>query len=226
MPPSSGGRPLVERRGLFEHRRVAARLADILLVVALREPLVLGHAREGLHQPLQRLLGGREILRRTLANRRLEPDATLLLVGKRWRVESHEELQCQQGSVCEQLILGRVVGPGKFVPLVGGFEIEQVVQFVDTAILGGALELVDSGGDGCGEDGEEANVDPRADWRQMYDALAASHHKTELDLQQAEAERDDARKEAEDLKQQVAHMRALLDAAPANKVAVLPKRKG
>lgn len=65
-----------------------------------------------------------------------------------------------------------------------------------------------------------------ADWRQMYDALAASHHKTELDLQQAEAERDDARKEAEDLKQQVAHMRALLDAATANKVAVLPKRKG
>jgi hypothetical protein len=64
-----------------------------------------------------------------------------------------------------------------------------------------------------------------SDWRQMYDALAASHHKTELDLQQSEAELVEARKEVEALKQQVVQVRALLDAATANKVSVLPKRK-
>jgi cell shape-determining protein MreC len=63
------------------------------------------------------------------------------------------------------------------------------------------------------------------DWRTLYDSLADSHHKTELDLQQAQAERDHAVSEAEALRQENEQLKRLLDAATGNKVTALVPKK-
>lgn len=62
------------------------------------------------------------------------------------------------------------------------------------------------------------------DWKTRYLALQNSHIKTELDLQQAEAERDEARAEAKKLRQDYAAILEQLRLAGAAKVTPMPRK--
>lgn len=64
------------------------------------------------------------------------------------------------------------------------------------------------------------------DWKRKYVDLQNSHQKTELDLQQAESERDEVMRVVERLRQENATLLELVKANSDNKVAVLhPKKK-
>lgn len=63
------------------------------------------------------------------------------------------------------------------------------------------------------------------DWKARYEALQNSHIKTELELQQAEAERDEARSDAEKLRAENAALLKLLEASGNAKVTPLHARK-
>lgn len=62
------------------------------------------------------------------------------------------------------------------------------------------------------------------DWKTRYLALQDSHIKTELDLQQAEAERDEARAEAAKLRQDNAALLEQLRLVGASKVTPMPRK--
>ena len=63
------------------------------------------------------------------------------------------------------------------------------------------------------------------DWKARYEALQNSHIKTELDLQQAEAERDEAKSDAEKLRTDNAALLELLEVSGGAKVISLHPRK-
>ncbi len=62
------------------------------------------------------------------------------------------------------------------------------------------------------------------EYRILYEGLEMSHHKTELDLQQAQAERDEALRKAESLMQENAQLKSLLEVATEGKVTHLQPR--
>ncbi|MGB4066215.1 MAG: hypothetical protein WBK19_20500 [Azonexus sp.] len=62
------------------------------------------------------------------------------------------------------------------------------------------------------------------DWKTRYLALQDSHVKTELDLLQAEAERDEARAEAEKLRQDNAVLLEQLRLSGASKITPIPRK--